>query len=122
MQLEIRKTVGFEAAHHLPLLPEDHKCHRLHGHGYTVTVGVTGDLDPTGMVIELGFVKSWLTQLVVGPLDHQCLNEIDGLENPTAENLVLWIVDRMRSAIPPRLQLTLVEVRETASAVFRWIP
>lgn len=35
----IGKRFMFEAAHHLPDLPEGHKCARLHGHSYTVGGG-----------------------------------------------------------------------------------
>lgn len=36
MTVSICRTYRFEAAHHLPMLPETHKCHRLHGHNYKV--------------------------------------------------------------------------------------
>ena len=46
-------------------------------------------------------------------LDHHYLNEIDGLENPTSENVAVWIWERLK----PNLQLlTAVEVAETCTA------
>ncbi|SVD83164.1 uncharacterized protein METZ01_LOCUS436018, partial [marine metagenome] len=51
MNMELRKTFQFEAAHSLPNLPTDHKCARLHGHSFKVEVVVTGECDP-----KLGWV------------------------------------------------------------------
>ena len=55
---------------------------------------------------------------VVRELDHHCLNEIPGLENPTAEVLAVWLFGRLRAQLP---QLVDVTVRETprTSAVYR---
>jgi 6-pyruvoyl-tetrahydropterin synthase len=46
MQIELRKSFRFEAAHDLPTFPEGHKCRRLHGHSFCIEVVVTGDVDP----------------------------------------------------------------------------
>ena len=46
-------------------------------------------------------------------LDHHYLNEIEGLENPTSENLARWIWNRLKPALPP---LSAVVVRETCNA------
>ncbi|HET6375770.1 MAG TPA: 6-carboxytetrahydropterin synthase, partial [Methylocella sp.] len=43
-------------------------------------------------------------------LDHNYLNDIEGLENPTAENIAIWIWDRVKVALP---QLESVKVFET---------
>ena len=45
MNVELRKTFQFEAAHSLPNLPENHKCHRLHGHSFKVDVVMAGECD-----------------------------------------------------------------------------
>ena len=46
MQMELRKTFQFEAAHLLPHLPRSHKCRRLHGHSFKVEIAVYGRCDP----------------------------------------------------------------------------
>ena len=110
MKLELRKTFQFEAAHLLPLLPEDHKCRRLHGHSFQVEVG---ENDP-----QLGWVMDYADiSAVFHPiwrqLDHHYLNEIPGLDNPTSENIALWIWDQLKPDLP---MLTEIVVAETCTA------
>lgn len=89
MRLEV--NFQFEAAHYLPKVPEGHKCGRVHGHSYLVTVAVEGLVDPeTGWVVDFGDLRDALAPIVAG-LDHQCLNDVPGLDNPTAENLATWL-------------------------------
>lgn len=46
-------------------------------------------------------------------LDHNYLNEIPGLENPTSENLAAWVWQRLRPRLPMLAEVT---VRETCTA------
>lgn len=46
MRTELYKEFMFEAAHHLPHVPEGHKCGRLHGHSFLVRLYVEGEVDP----------------------------------------------------------------------------
>jgi 6-pyruvoyltetrahydropterin/6-carboxytetrahydropterin synthase len=113
MKVELRKTFQFEAAHLLPHLPEDHKCRRLHGHSFKVEVVVAGACDPKlGWLMDYAEI-SRLFKPLWEQLDHRYLNEVPGLENPTSENLAVWIWDRLHLALP---QLTEVIVAETCSA------
>ena len=110
---EILKELKFEAAHRLPLVPEGHKCFRLHGHSFRVEIHVTGDVDPaTGWIMDFGDIKDAFKPLH-RQLDHNYLNEIPGLENPTSENLAAWIWDRLRPQLPG---LARVLVRETCTS------
>lgn len=114
----ITKSFTFDAAHWLPEVPEDHKCRRLHGHTYEVVVGLEGATDPRlGWVVDYGEV-SRVVDPVVRELDHRCLNDLAGLQNPTAELLAAWIFERLRPCLP---QLADVTVRETprTSAIYR---
>lgn len=111
--MELRKTYQFEAAHSLPLLPETHKCRRLHGHSFKVEIVVTGELDP-----RLGWVMDYadITRAfrpIWERLDHYHLNEVPGLENPTSENIALWIWRELKPSLP---LLTCVEIAETCTA------
>ncbi len=113
MQLELRKTFQFEAAHLLPNLPEGHKCRRLHGHSFQVEVAVAGDCDP-----ELGWVMDYAEisaafNPVWQQLDHHYLNEIEGLANPTSENVAVWIWEKLAPGLP---LLTEIVVAETCTA------
>lgn len=84
----IAKSFTFDAAHRLDMLPAEHKCSRLHGHTYTVTLVLTGDLDPNGFVVDygdLGEFKDWIDN----ELDHRYLNDI--IDVPTAELLAHFL-------------------------------
>jgi 6-pyruvoyltetrahydropterin/6-carboxytetrahydropterin synthase len=110
--MDVFREFTFEAAHRLPHVPEGHKCGRLHGHSYRVEVHVSGDVEPaSGMVMDFAEIKAAFAPLE-DRLDHHYLNEVDGLDNPTSENVARWIWDRLR----PRLPLSCVVVRETCTS------
>lgn len=114
---EIFREFTFEAAHRLPNVPEGHKCSRLHGHSFKVVVSVAGPVDPDlGWVMDFGDVKTAFKPLE-DQLDHRYLNEVDGLENPTSENLARWIWDRLQLSLAG---LTEVVVRETCTSGCRY--
>jgi 6-pyruvoyltetrahydropterin/6-carboxytetrahydropterin synthase len=115
---EIFKEFSFEAAHVLPFVPEGHKCGRLHGHSYRVEVHAAGPVDPlSGWLIDFGDIKAAFKPLL-DQLDHNYLNDIDGLENPTSENLARWVWHRLK---PTLSALSAVVVRETCTtgAIYR---
>lgn len=109
--MKISQAFRFEAAHYLPHVPDTHRCRRLHGHSYRVEIQLDGPVDPrTGFVVDFFDLEQAFAD-IVGTLDHRCLNEIEGLANPTAENIAVWIWDRLKA----RLRLISgVRVYETA--------
>ena len=99
-----RVRFGFEAAHYLPRLPDEHKCKRMHGHSFAVEVDVgAGDTD----------VLTPRLRAIYDALDHRNLNEVDGLENPTSEQVSGWIWDRIARHCA---SLREVSVAETCTA------
>jgi 6-pyruvoyltetrahydropterin/6-carboxytetrahydropterin synthase len=111
--MELHKVFGFEAAHRLPHVPAGHKCGRLHGHSFRVAIHVRGPVEETsGWVMDFGDIKSAF-QPLLEQLDHHYLNEIEGLSNPTSENLARWIWDRLLPVLP---LLSRVVVSETCSS------
>lgn len=111
--MEIFREFTFEAAHRLPGVPADHKCSRLHGHSFRLEIHVAGDVDPTsGMVMDFADIKA-VAAPICDQLDHRYLNEIDGLENPTSENVARWVWQRLEPVLP---QLSKVVVRETCTS------
>jgi 6-pyruvoyltetrahydropterin/6-carboxytetrahydropterin synthase len=111
--MELRRTFQFEAAHRLTQVPSGHKCARLHGHSFQVEVVVEGPLDPQlGWVMDYADIKAAFAPLYQ-QLDHNYLNDLPGLENPTSELLAIWIWERLKPALP---LLTEIGVAETCTA------
>ena len=113
MMMTITRTFQFEAAHRLPHVPEDHKCARLHGHSFRVSITVAGPLDPRmGWVVDFADLgRAW--EPLHAALDHRYLNEVEGLENPTSEVLALWIHERFKVE---GARVREISVNETCSA------
>jgi 6-pyruvoyltetrahydropterin/6-carboxytetrahydropterin synthase len=118
VKIDLVKDFAIEAAHRLPQLPADHKCHRLHGHSFRIEVRVTGDVDPaTGWVMDFADVSSAFAP-VFDALDHRYLNDVGGLEFPTSENLARWVWERLRERLPGLVEVVVHETC-TARAIYR---
>jgi 6-pyruvoyltetrahydropterin/6-carboxytetrahydropterin synthase len=116
--MEIYKTFHIEAAHRLPNVPEGHKCARLHGHSYRVEVHVGGEPDrELGWVVDFAEIKR-VFEPVFAQLDHRYLNEIHGLENPTAEHLAAWIWQRLAPGLPGLVKIVVHETC-TSGVIYR---
>ena len=110
--MEIFKQFIVEAAHRLPNVPKGHKCARLHGHSFHIEVHVSGPVEATnGWVQDFSDLKAAF-QPFYDQLDHNYLNEVPGLENPTSENLAVWIWERVQPSLP---LLSKVVVKETCT-------
>jgi 6-pyruvoyltetrahydropterin/6-carboxytetrahydropterin synthase len=110
--MEIWKEFTFDAAHLLPNVPEGHKCRRLHGHTYRVRVYVRGKPDKRmGWILDFGDIKAAF-EPILERLDHYYLNDIEGLENSTAEVLARWIWQRLQPRLPA---LSRIEIHETCT-------
>jgi 6-pyruvoyltetrahydropterin/6-carboxytetrahydropterin synthase len=111
--MEVFKIFSIEAAHWLPNVPEGHKCRRMHGHSFSIEIHVSGPLDAKlGWVMDFADLKEAF-QPIFDQLDHRCLNDVAGLENPTSENLARWIWQRLKPALPT---LSKVVIRETCTS------
>ena len=111
--MQLHKIFQIEAAHRLPNVPEGHKCARMHGHSFRVEIHVEGPVDPRfGWVMDYADIKAAFKPLY-DRLDHFCLNDVEGLSNPTSENLAAWIWDRLKPNLP---LLSKVVVHETCTA------
>lgn len=113
MNVRLFRELRFEAAHRLPKVPAGHKCARLHGHSFKIELAVYGPVNPeTGWLIDFGELDL-LWQPLHDQLDHNYLNDLEGLENPTSENLARWLWERLKPALP---ELERVIVHETCDA------
>ncbi len=88
-----------------------------HGHNYEMDVTVAGAIDPeTGYVLDLKLLKDLVEEWVVQHLDHRNLNiEVPWLEgvNPTTENLVVAIWNRLSGRMPAGVTLERLVLWET---------
>jgi 6-pyruvoyltetrahydropterin/6-carboxytetrahydropterin synthase len=113
VRTELSKTFKLEAAHRLPNVPPEHKCARLHGHSFEVTLHVRGQVDPKlGWIVDFAEITKAFAPMHE-MLDHRYLNEVQGLDNPTSENLAKFILERVRV---PGATLSAVTVSETCTS------
>ncbi|MYN14343.1 6-pyruvoyl tetrahydropterin synthase [Pusillimonas sp. TS35] len=101
----------FLAAHQLPNVPAGHKCGRMHGHGFEVMIQVAQDGGPSTVRASHEDLDAMWAPLAA-QLEYHCLNDIEGLSNPTSEMLSSWLWARLKPGLP---SLQWVSVYETAS-------
>jgi 6-pyruvoyltetrahydropterin/6-carboxytetrahydropterin synthase len=93
----VSKEFTFDAAHHLHCY--EGKCKNLHGHTYKVVFGISGYVDDRGLMMDFGDIKEiWKNEIEIY-LDHRYLNETLPPMNTTAENIVVWIYEKMKEAL-----------------------
>jgi 6-pyruvoyltetrahydropterin/6-carboxytetrahydropterin synthase len=119
MKVTVSRKAHFNAAHRLyrpdwSFEKNDSifgKCNNpnFHGHNYDLTVSVTGDIDPeTGYVVDVKILKDFIKSEIEDAFDHKNLNvdvpEFKNL-NPTAENIVVVIYDKLKAVLDSNLVL-----------------
>ena len=110
--MEIYIDITFDAARRLPNLPKGHKCSRLHGHTFNLRISLEDRINKeTGWVKDFSEIKKVFTP-IYDQLDHSYLNNIKGLENPTSENIVIWIWKKLKPSLPV---LSSLEIKESSS-------
>ena len=122
MRVTVSRKAHFNAAHRLyrkdwSAEKNDEvfgKCNNpsFHGHNYELIVSVTGNINPeTGYVIDIKDLKDIIYQEVELPFDHKNLN-IDVEEfrdlNPTAENIVVVIWNKIRKKLSTDLDIEVI--------------
>ncbi len=94
--LSLSTAFHFAASH---FLTKYHgKCENLHGHNYKIVVSIHGPIKEDGMVIDFKIIKDIVNERVIDKLDHTHLN--DTIDNPSAENLAIWIWDKIKDDLP----------------------
>jgi len=92
----------------------------MHGHSYRLEVAIRGPIrsrgPARGMIEDFDRVERIVSERVLDALDHHNLN--DFVENPTVENILLWIWKRLDGALVRLDELVLWET-QTACAVLR---
>jgi 6-pyruvoyltetrahydropterin/6-carboxytetrahydropterin synthase len=118
MSMRLERSYRFEAAHFLPRVPPGHKCARMHGHSYQIDVSIEGEFDPErGWVMDFADIDEQVAPLV-RQLDHQVLNEIEGLTNPTSELLARWCWQKLAARLPGLREVAISET-PTSRCIYR---
>ena len=118
--MKIFRTFTFDSAHYLPNVPDGHKCKKVHGHTYRMTVYFEGELEKDlKWVADFAVVKKVINP-IIDRIDHQLLNEIEGLENPTCEMIAIWLWDKIKEEIPMLCRIELHE-NTTSGAIYEGI-
>jgi 6-pyruvoyltetrahydropterin/6-carboxytetrahydropterin synthase len=119
--MDIFRIFHLQCARRLPALPESHPCSRLHGHSFRVELTVCGDIDPTlGWVLDFADIETaW--QPIHATLDHRTLNDIAGLENPTSENLAVWLWNALKPVLPGLSKIVIMESHDSG-CIYRGSP
>lgn len=114
--MDIFRIFHLQCARRLPALPESHPCSRLHGHSFKVELTLSGERDPKlGWVLDFADIEAaW--QPIHAALDHRTLNDIPGLENPTSENLAVWLWQQLQPALPGLSQIKVMETHDSGCA------
>ncbi len=104
--MELSYRFGFDAAHRFAHFPAGHANHGVHGHSFQAEVAVRGEPDPrTGFVLDYAALEQACAALRA-QLDHKMLNDIDGLAQPSLENLCAWIWQRLAPQLPGLARVT----------------
>jgi 6-pyruvoyltetrahydropterin/6-carboxytetrahydropterin synthase len=118
MRARLIKEFRFEAAQTLPNVPEGHKCRQMHGHSFKIEITVEGEVDEAvGWVYDHACITEAMAPLLE-VLDHSYLNEIEGLENPTIENMAAWFWRKLEAPCAGLCEIVIHET-PTARCVFR---
>jgi 6-pyruvoyltetrahydropterin/6-carboxytetrahydropterin synthase len=116
--MEIYKEFAFDSAHFLPFVPDGHKCKNMHGHTYRLRVFIEGEPDARlGWLMDFKELKD-IVCTVTDQLDHKLINDVRGLENPTAENITIWIWKQIRPLLPLLSRIELYET-PTTGVIYR---
>ena len=106
MPMELSYRFGFDAAHRFTHFPPGHPNHGVHGHSFQVEIAVRGEPDPgTGFVMDFAELEKACGELR-GALDHHLLNDVEGLDKPSLENLCAWIWRRLAPRFPSLARVT----------------
>ena len=114
----VYKKFNIESARSLPNVPESHPCYQLHGHSFKIIITVKGQMDKhTGFVTDFQEIENAFNP-IKKILDHSFLNKIEGLSNPTSENICIWIWDKIESSIPNICEIEIKET-DTTGCIYR---
>ena len=115
----VYRTFRFHSARYLPNLNDDHICKQTHGHTFNLTIYIKGKINSkNGFVIDFFDIDTIIKDKVLPLIDHKLLNDIDGLKNPTSENLIKWIWVKIKNEFQSLYKIKLSEDHGTGIIYF----
>lgn len=111
--IELKQEFYIESARFLSQLPKSHPCSQTHGHSFKITFIYRGEINP-----QIGWLEDYKAletrvKPILNKIDHKLLNEVKGLENPTTENLCIWLFEKVKKEIPYLYQISIKETYNT---------
>ena len=108
----VYKNFNIESARSLPNVPKTHPCYNVHGHSFKIKISVKQKIDKTtGFIIDFQEIEDAFHP-IMEILDHKYLNDIEDLNNPTSENICIWIWKKLKPSLPNIYE---IEIKETDS-------
>ena len=141
-KVRLTKQFEFEMSH--ALLNYDGLCRNIHGHSYKLQITVIGEpkCEPEhpkdGMVVDFTVLKKLVKENIVNPLDHSLMiNDVYAHDKlvelgemyerhhvvnfqPTSENLVIFIAEKLKKLLPENIEIFSVRLFETSSSFAEW--
>ena len=113
--LELTRKYQFHAARKLTSLPDSHPCSKIHGHTFSVIIKLNGEIDESkGWVIDFSDIDEIYHNEVQSILDHQYLNDLEYLSNPTTEHLTIWIWKKLAPHLKGLSQVTVSDSNDSS--------
>ena len=122
----------------------DGLCRNIHGHSYKLQITVSGEpanepgSPKDGMVIDFSILKKIILEQIISKLDHSLMinenaptDKLDALGQmyerhqvvpfqPTSENLVVYIAEKVKPLLSEHIELFSVRLYETSNSFAEW--
>ena len=103
------QIIRFESARRLTKVPKEHPCSNLYGLAFKLEIHIEGEMDrESGFVLDFNVIEKSFSP-IYKQIDHNYLNDIEGLENPTSEVLIEWIWNNLKPELGQLTKLVLWE-------------
>ena len=106
----LTRKYSFQAARKLTKINPEHICANSHGHTFQITIKIQGNLNPKNdFVIDFFDLDKIFNASIFDKLDHQYLNDIEGLSSPTTEKVAIWIWKHLIGSLPGLIEVSVFE-------------
>jgi len=138
--LQVTKIFRFETAH--AIHGYNGHCKNIHGHSYVLHVTVGAEIEDSAYLPKPGFIldfkdlKKWVNEIIIQEFDHCLILSADFIKEhpntvstenlivwemePTAENILLYIKNKLQEALPNHILLRKLIIFETSDSYAEW--